>query len=153
MNIRELKEKLKTFNLYLTDKEIANCWGIDKTAFSKKQKFGSEIKLKYIEQLQQKYNISLINNQLIGSNTINLLPACASCGNGITLDTSLIYNYDEKAQYIFAVCSGSSMEPILCDKDIVLAKKYDGNFTDGIYLFMLIRLSASLQILNMIRLF
>ena len=135
MNIKELKKKLKTFNLYLTDKEIADCWGIDKTAFSKKQKFGSEIKLKHIEQLQQKYNISIINNQLTTNRTIELLPICASCGNGITIDTSLIEQYDINAQYALVVAKGTSMTPTINNEDICVIRKYDGNFIDGIYCF------------------
>ena len=134
MNIKELKEKLKTFNLYLTDKEIADCWGIDKSAFSRKQKFGSEIKLKHIEQLQHKYNISLINNQL-RNNTINILPVCASCGNGITIDTSLIDKYDINSQYSMVVAKGTSMTPTISNEDICVIKKFDGNFIDGIYCF------------------
>lgn len=134
MNILELENKLNSCNISLTNREICRIIGMAEESYSRKKKMGSDIKQRDLAKIENKFNITLINRDIINS-TVNILPACASCGNGITIDTSLIYNYDEKAQYIFAIASGNSMSPVLENQDIVLAKKYDGNFTDGIYLF------------------
>ena len=53
----------------------------------------------------------------------------------ISVLKSEIENYDTNAEYVYCVACGCSMSPSINDKDVVIAKKYDGNLTDGIYLF------------------
>ena len=127
-----------TNKVNISQAEIGRIIGVTRSAMNGRVQRNSSFTDEEIDKINDFYKVDVrkyMDKHANNVNTINILPICASCGNGITIDTSLIYNYDEKAQYIFAVCSGASMEPILLDKDIVLAKKYDGNFTDGIYLF------------------
>lgn len=137
MNVLQLENKLAELDIFPTAREICSVIDMNEQSYSRKKKAETDIKQVDIRKLEQYYNVSLLGAVASSNNNnlVNVLPCCASCGNGITIDTSLIYNYDKDAKYIYAVCSGSSMEPVLFDKDIVLAKKYDGNFVDGIYLF------------------
>ena len=137
MNAIELENKLKKFGYNLSNRAIANIIGITEQYYSNKKKNGTDFKQADIEKIENKFNISLMCDVVVtaNNNLVNILPVAASCGNGLTIDTSLIYNYDENAKYIYAVASGSSMEPVICSGDVILAKKFDGNFTDGIYLF------------------
>jgi hypothetical protein len=134
MNILQLKNILKDNNLYLTDKEIAAYWQMDKSAFSKKQKAGTEIKQKHLQILENVYNIKLIGSSS-NNNLVNVLPCCASCGNGITIDSSLIYNYNPSAKYTFVVARGDSMEKTICNSDICIVKNCSEFASDGVYCF------------------
>jgi hypothetical protein len=134
MNILQLENKLAELDIFPTAREICSVIDMNEQSYSRKKKAETDIKQADIRKLEQYYNISF-SQQSVDKKVANILPCCASCGNGLTIDTSLIYNYDENAQYIYAVASGSSMEPVICSGDVVLAKKFDGNFTDGIYLF------------------
>lgn len=61
MNILELQEKLKKLNIQMPDADICRIWGMDTAAFSRKKKFGSEIKHKNIQQLEEALKIDLID--------------------------------------------------------------------------------------------
>ena len=115
--------------------ELSKILNVSRANISAKANRNSNIDDDALLVLEKHYNISFSQQNVVNNNLVNVLPCCASCGNGITIDTSLIYNYDKDAKYIYAFASGSSMSPVIEDKDIVLAKKYDGNFIDGIYLF------------------
>ena len=59
MNITELKAYLQNLNITMTDKKIADIWGMSKSVFSNKKKDGSAIKQKNIEQLEKALNIKI----------------------------------------------------------------------------------------------
>ena len=136
MRFQSLFDNLQnSTNVKINKAELGRIIGLSRSGVDYNLKNNTLIDETDVQKIETFYNVNLLGNNIISNNTINILPVCASCGNGITIDTSLIYNYDEKAQYIFAIASGNSMSPVLENQDIVLAKKYDGNFTDGIYLF------------------
>lgn len=64
MNITELQEILKIHNINLKAKEIAEIWKITETSFSIKKRDGSAIKPKYLKLLEEKFNITLIEECL-----------------------------------------------------------------------------------------
>ena len=59
MNITELKAYLQNLNIIMTDKKIADIWGMSKSVFSNKKRDGSAIKQKNIEQLEKALNIKI----------------------------------------------------------------------------------------------
>lgn len=61
MNITELLTILKFHNIHMTSKEIADLWGMDAAAFSRKKRKGTQIKHKNIKQLEDELNINLIS--------------------------------------------------------------------------------------------
>ena len=58
MNISELLTILKSHNIHMTSKEIADLWGMDVASFSRKKREGTQIKHKNIKQLEDELNIS-----------------------------------------------------------------------------------------------
>lgn len=136
MNISELKEKLKNMEYNLADKEIANCWGMDKSAFSRKKKDGTEIKFKDIKLLENKYNIKLISTSpQLSDNFVQLKyfpDAYATCGEGgfITSDnyellevpTSLIEGFNHSNVYSVINARSNSMSPIIMPSDLLIVK-------------------------------
>ena len=64
MNILELQDKLTNLNINIPDADICKIWGMDTSSFSRKKKFGSEIKYKNIEQLERALNIQLIDRNI-----------------------------------------------------------------------------------------
>ena len=62
MNIVELEEKLKVKGIKnLTGRSISGIWGMNEQSYSRKRKEGTDIKEKNIRQLEQKLNISLLD--------------------------------------------------------------------------------------------
>ena len=101
MNISELLTNLKKLNIDLKYKDIYDLWGMDSASFSRKKKAGTEIKLKNIRQLENKYNIKLYQDKNIKQNINNdfiNLPVYgdvyASMGHGVT-----IYNETQTGVY------------------------------------------------------
>lgn len=137
MRFQSLFDSLQnSTNVKINKAELGRIIGLSRSGVDYNLKNNTLIDETDVQKIETFYNVNLLGNNIISNNTINILPVCASCGNGITIDTSLIYNYDEKAKYIFTEASGSSMNPVIFDKDIVIAKKYDGHIIqDGIYLF------------------
>lgn len=137
MNISQLENKLKKFDISLTNREICKIIGMAEESYSRKKKLGSDLKQADIEKIENRYGISLLADVVItaNNNLVNVLPCCASCGNGITIDSSLIYNYNPSAKYTFVVARGDSMEKTICNSDICIIKNCNEFASDGVYCF------------------
>ena len=135
MNILELQNRLNKFNLNLSNRDVCQIINMAEESFSRKKKAGTDLKQSDIEKIEKKFNIKLINDYELSNNVLTLEPIIASCGNGLTIDTALLSQYDTNSQYFFIVVKGDSMEPTINNKDICIVRKYDGNFVDGIYCF------------------
>ncbi len=153
MNINELNTILKEKNIKISGREIAQVWGMDETSYSKKKKIGSDIKLKNIQQLENKLGISLLNNErtLLNAPQIKYFPnVFLSAGYGVEV-------HDEEYSYVvidsqflmsergmrvdpknckLVRISGNSMFPEYHHGDRVIIDESDKNLTDGqIYAF------------------
>lgn len=64
MNITQLQEVLKLHKITLTNRELAEMWNMNITSISDKKRLGSEIKPKYLKLLEEKFNITLIEECL-----------------------------------------------------------------------------------------
>ena len=67
MNIPELKSELTKRNINIPDADICKIWGMDTSSFSRKKKFGTEIKHKNIQQLEKALNIELVKKSDISA--------------------------------------------------------------------------------------
>ena len=131
-------------NIKPTQQKLADILGEKIGTIGARAMRNSQYSFEEIQKIGDFYNVDLLQNciksSLINSyhgqdKVIKLAPIEASCGNGLTIDTSMINSYDPNAQYTFAIAKGTSMQPTIYDKDLVIVKKYDGNFIDGVYLF------------------
>ena len=150
MNISQLQQKLKDFNINITAREIASIWGMDETSFSKKKKLGTEIKYKNIEQLENKLGICLAKAELIEPDpkdciTVDYIHINPSCGKG----TSVYYDTDitpiklgtQMLQSVLKVshpqnlkvfkASGDSMVPTIEDSDMLLIDTGRTDYNNG----------------------
>ena len=115
--------------------ELSKILNVSRANISAKANRNSNIDDKDLALIEQFYNISFSQQNVVNNNLVNVSPLKASCGNGITIDTSLIEQYDINAQYALVVAKGTSMTPTINNEDICVIRKYDGNFIDGIYCF------------------
>lgn len=153
MTIDELLETLKKLNIILSGRELAAIWGMTEENVSRMKSGNKSIKVKYLEILEKKFDISLIKNTLAenlmrGYNNYTDLPVrgevYASMGYGLNVydetqtGTYTISNKLAKdlginlknSEIIFA--KGDSMEPTIIGGDsllVDLSKKevYDGS--------------------------
>lgn len=154
MNVLELQEKLKNLNIDISAKEICSIWGMDEAAFSRKKKFGSEIKFKNIKQLEEAYNIDLTGTYKIKQyNEDSILVDYytdieVSCGNGIfplsesvekiSIPLKAISDYSINASYSIIKAKSDSMQPEIKPKDLLIVQKYQGEpiKDNHIYIFI-----------------
>ncbi|MCM1003561.1 MAG: helix-turn-helix domain-containing protein [Candidatus Gastranaerophilales bacterium] len=64
MNITELQEILKLHDINLTGRALAEIWGVNEHTITDKKRNGSAIKYKNLKQLEEKFNITLIEPEL-----------------------------------------------------------------------------------------
>lgn len=154
MDIETLKEKLNSLNLNIPDREICKIWGMDTAAFSRKKKAGTEIKLKNIMQLQEKYNVDLTGSYQIRVNnedtiTVDYYPDVeVSCGNGqyllsetkekILIPLKAITDYSKVATYSVIKAISDSMLPEIKPQDLLIVQQYNGEpiKDNHIYIFV-----------------
>ena len=149
MNIIELEEILKSNNINVSNRLIANIWGMDEAAYSRKKKAGSEIKQKNIEQIETEYGICISSNQ-IRLDCVKLdfySDVFGSCGNGclvfseskekLAVTKDIITNYSASNQYSIISARGSSMSPVINDDDrLVIQHNIENQIIDDtVYLF------------------
>ena len=127
-----------TNKVNISQAEIGRIIGVTRSAMNGRVQRNSNFTEDEINKLNQFYNVDIrqyMDSHADNVNMITLQPLQASCGNGITIDTSLIDKYDINAQYSIVVAKGTSMTPTINNEDICVIKKFDGNFIDGIYCF------------------
>lgn len=149
MNINELFATLQNLNINLSNREVANLWGMDEASFSRKKKKGTAIKQKNIEQIEQKFDICLthpFNANSIDTVQITYRPEVfLSAGYGVevldeakqtmTLDARLLTTergckINPKCCEIVSV-SGNSMAPEYRHGDRVIIDRGDTELVDG----------------------
>ena len=59
MNIDELLATLQKLNINITNKEIADAWGMEASSFSRKKRNKSQISYENIKKIEDKLNIKL----------------------------------------------------------------------------------------------
>ena len=59
MNIDELLDTLQKLNINITNKEIAQIWGMEQSSFSRKKRNKSKITYDNIKKLEERLNIKL----------------------------------------------------------------------------------------------
>lgn len=64
MTIDEILETLKKLNIILTGRELAEIWGMSEEHVSRTKKAHKQVKAKYIEILEKKFDINLIKKSL-----------------------------------------------------------------------------------------
>ena len=148
MNINELFTTLQKLNINLSNREIANLWGMDEASFSRKKKIGTAIKQKNIEQIEQKYDICLTQSPKKMLNTVQITyrpDVFLSAGYGVevldeaketmTLDARLLTTergcrINPQHCEIVSV-SGNSMAPEYRHGDKVIIDRGDTELVDG----------------------
>lgn len=148
MNIVELEELLRKRNISASNRLICNIWGMDEASYSRKKKTLTEVKQKNIEQLEEHFAISLLDNA--SDNCIDLdyfSDVWASCGTGavifeetsekLSVPTSLIQNYSKSNKYSVINARGDSMQPFLQDRDKLIVEHWNGGqiIDNCIYVF------------------
>lgn len=136
MRYNALIDRLQNLINYTpTQAELSKVLNVSRANISAKCNRNSNIDDDALALLEKHYNISFSQQNV--DNSIVAIPSYgeASCGNGITIDSALINQYDVNAQYAFCIAKGSSMMPTINENDIIIMRKYDGNFVDGIYVF------------------
>lgn len=148
MNINELFKKLQERNINPNNRQIAEIWGMDEAAFSRKKKAGTAIKQKNIEQIEHKFDINLTLDDivLIKNDCIDLPvrgEVTASMGTGVEvydenktgtyqLGRKLLRDIGANQQFseiIFA--QGDSMEPTIEGGDSLLIDLSKTEIYDG----------------------
>lgn len=123
----------KLTNKEVTQADICKILNCSSQKMSARVSRNSTFKDSEIAAIETALGISLTQQNV--DNALLISPIEASCGNGLTVDTSLINNYDSGAKYSFAVAKGNSMQPTISDNDICVIQNFNGDFADGIYLF------------------
>lgn len=150
MNINELQNELASRNINISARKISEIWGMDEASFSRKKRFGSEIKFENIKQLEKELNINLTNTENnISSNIDNCLTlpvlgeVSASLGTGIEVfneSQTGVYKISAKvlkdiganpnqSDIIFA--EGDSMEPTIQGGSALIVDKSRTEVKDG----------------------
>lgn len=144
MLVDELIENLKNRNIILTGRDLAAIWDMSEENVSRMKNGKKQIKTKYIEMLEDKFDICLINQEekidkckkTIENETIelNYYPEVfASCGFGsyalsekkepITIPKKcFIKPFDEHKQYSVIIARGDSMETTILNKDKLIVE-------------------------------
>ena len=148
MNIVELEELLRKRNISASNRLICNIWGMDEASYSRKKKALTEVKQKNIEQLEEHFAISLLDNA--SDNCVDLdyfSDVWASCGTGavvfeetsekLSVPTSIIQNYSKSNKYSVINARGDSMVPFLQDRDKLIVEHWNGGqiIDNCIYVF------------------
>lgn len=126
MDIIQLENKLKNFDISLTNREICRIIGMAEESYSRKKKLRTDLKRNDIEKIENKFNITLTNlDANIPKNIISLEPLNVSCGTGvINLDIDYM-QFDTKSKYAYCLCNGDSMKPTLNNGDLLIIQLQD----------------------------
>lgn len=120
MNILQLEKNLSLHNIFPTAREICSIIGMAEESYSRKKKACTDIKPADIKKIEQKYNITLFDNNLTSTITIQ-----ASCGSGV-INADIDYlNLDNSAKYIYCFINGNSMADTLWSGDMAIIKVQD----------------------------
>lgn len=149
MNIVELETELKKQGIKnLTGRAISNVWGMNEQSYSRKRKDGTDIKEKNIRQIEQHYNIILLNESAKTEGIkLDYYPDVkASCGNGnyinteakeqIVIPPQAITNYSVHNKYTVIKATSDSMLPEIRPNDrLVVQHNIDRIIDNHIYIF------------------
>lgn len=149
MNIVELEEKLKTKGIKnITGRSISGIWGMNEQSYSRKRKEGSDIKEKNIRQLEQKFNISLLDDSAKAKGVrLDFYPDVkASCGKGNYIETETkeqivvppqaIPGFSLHNKYTVIKATSDSMLPEIKPNDCLIVQHNIENIIDNhIYIF------------------
>ena len=124
-----------SINVKINKAELGRIIGLSRSGVDYNLKNDTLIDDTDVQKIETFYGVRLVRASVVNDSMVTLQPLEASCGNGITIDTSLIDKYDINAQYSIVVAKGTSMTPTINNEDVCVIKKFDGNFIDGIYCF------------------
>lgn len=120
MDILQLEKNLSLHNIFPTAREICSIIGMAEESYSRKKKACTDIKPADIKKIEQKYNITLFDNNLTSTITIQ-----ASCGSGV-INADIDYlQLDNKQKYIYCFANGDSMETEIHSGDLLIIKVQD----------------------------
>lgn len=149
MNIAELEKELTNKGIKnITNRKIADIWGMNEVSYSHKKRLGSEIKPRNIEQIENYFGITLLKNTVINEGIkLDYYPEIsASCGNGsytdnttlekITVPMQAIEDFNIKNQYTVIRAFSDSMQPEILPQDyLVVQHNINGIIDNHIYIF------------------
>ena len=107
MNIDELLATLQKLNINITNKEIADAWGMEASSFSRKKRNKSQISYENIKKIEDKLNIKLTFAEVL--NKEKLAPALEWLNNDgqnsiMQIDTIAVDYYPD----VFGSCGSGS---------------------------------------------
>ena len=156
MNIDELLDALQKLNINITNKEIAQIWGMEQSSFSRKKRNKSKITYDNIKKLEERLNIKLsfahildnkeykavykiLNENDMPEDTIALdyyPDVFGSCGSGafvfseqkeiLHVPRRCFQSFSGFKKYSIINAVGDSMTPYIYDRDKLVIEHWNG---------------------------
>lgn len=156
MNIDELLDTLQKLNINITNKEIAQIWGMEQSSFSRKKRNKSKITYDNIKKLEERLNIKLsfahildnkeyqavykiLNENDMPEDTIALdyyPDVFGSCGGGsfvfseqkeiLHVPRRCFQSFSSFKKYSIINAVGDSMTPYIYDRDKLVIEHWNG---------------------------